>query len=162
MRMKVDVDTSKLSERLTKMSLRATNFKPVFWWTFRELEKAHEENFRTQGAASGFPWKPLDPQYAAWKIENYGYKGILVREGNLQDSLTMNSGRGAIRDVGRRSAEFGTRVEYAKFHQAGTRHMQQRKPLFVPRLMAEKIGNVTAEYIVHGSVGTSVSGGLVT
>jgi len=147
------VDTSSVRRRFAAMTRRSRDFRPVFRWVMQELQKAHRDNFRTQGSTSGFPWQPLDPQYSSWKIENYGAKGILVREGSLQRSLTMNSGRGAIRDIGLRTAEFGTRIPYAKFHQTGTSKMAKREPVFLPRMMAERTGGVVAEYIVHGSIG---------
>lgn len=153
MAMKVDVDTSAVVKRFTAMARRALNFRPVFRWAFQELQKAHLENFKTQGSTSGFPWKPLEPQYAAWKLENYGAHGILVREGTLEGSLTMNSSRGAVRDIGLTAAEFGTRVPYARFHHTGTRNMAKRDPIFVPRLMAERTGQAALEYVVHGTIG---------
>ena len=57
----VDVDTSKADRRFGQILRRSRDFKPVFRWMFQELQEAHRENFRTQGAASGFPWKPLEP-----------------------------------------------------------------------------------------------------
>lgn len=157
----VDVDTSKADRRFGQILRRSRDFKPVFRWMFQELQEAHRENFRTQGAASGFPWKPLEPQYASWKIENYGANGVLVRSGDLERSLTMNSGRGAVRDIGARTAEFGTKLPYAKFHQSGTSNMAQRKPLFLPRLMAGRTADAVGEYLVHGSVGMRTTGGLI-
>ncbi len=157
----VNVDTSKADRRFGKILRRSRDFKPVFRWMFQELQEAHRENFRTQGAASGFPWKPLEPQYASWKIENYGANGVLVRSGDLERSLTMNSGRGAVRDMGARTAEFGTKLPYAKFHQSGTSNMAQRKPLFLPRLMADRTADAVGEYLVHGSVGMRATGGLI-
>ena len=157
----VDVDTSKADRRFGQILRRSRDFKAVFRWMFQELQEAHRENFRTQGAASGFPWKPLEPQYASWKIENYGANGVLVRSGDLERSLTMNSGRGAVRDIGARTAEFGTKLPYAKFHQSGTSNMAQRKPLFLPRLMADRTADAVGEYLVHGSVGMRTSGGLI-
>lgn len=157
----VNVDTSKADRRFGKILRRSRDFKPVFRWMFQELQEAHRENFRTQGAASGFPWKPLEPQYASWKIENYGANGVLVRSGDLERSLTMNSGRGAVRDIGARTAEFGTKLPYAKFHQSGTSNMAQRKPLFLPRLMADRTADAVGEYLVHGSVGMRATGGLI-
>lgn len=157
----VDVDTSKADRRFGQILRRSRDFKAVFRWMFQELQEAHRENFRTQGAASGFPWKPLEPQYASWKIENYGANGVLVRSGDLERSLTMNSGRGAVRDIGARTAEFGTKLPYAKFHQSGTSNMAQRKPLFLPRLMADRTADAVGEYLVHGSVGMRTTGGLI-
>jgi|TARA_B110000285_G_scaffold216335_1_gene263560 phage gpG-like protein len=157
----VDVDTSRADRRFVKILRRSRDFKPVFRWVFQELQKAHRDNFRTGGATSGFPWKPLEPQYASWKIENYGANGVLVRTGDLRSSLTMNSGRGAVRDMGARTAEFGTKLPYAQFHQSGTSNMAQRKPLFLPKLMADQTAHVVGEYLVHGSVGVKATGGLI-
>ena len=157
----VDVDTSRVVRRFGKILRRSQNFKPVFRWVFQELQEAHRDNFRTGGAASGFPWKPLEPQYASWKIENYGANGVLVRTGDLRSSLTMNSGRGAVRDMGARTAEFGTKIPSAQFHQSGTSNMAQRKPLFLPKLMADRTAHVVGEYLVYGSVGVKATGGLI-
>jgi len=159
----VDVDVSKADRRFAAILRRSRNFKPVFRWMMQQLQEAHRENFKTGGTKSGFRWQPLDPQYASWKLENYGAKGILVRTGSLERSLTMNSGRGAVRDIGARTAEFGTSIPYAKWHQSGTRNMAQRKPLFLPRLMADRTANAVAEYLVHGTVGINnakVTGGF--
>ncbi len=147
------VDTSRLRRRFNAMSRRSQNFKPVFRWMMKQLQEAHRDNFKNEGVSSGFRWQPLDPQYAAWKLENYGAKGILVRTGDLKDSLTLNSARGAVRDFGLRTAHFGTTIGYAQFHQAGTQNMAQRKPLFVPQLMANRTGHAVGEYILHGSLG---------
>lgn len=152
-----DVDLSRVRRRFAAMTRRSQDFKPVFRWVLQELQKAHRENFKTGGAASGFRWQPLDPQYASWKLKNYGAKGILVRTGDLENSLTMNSGRGAVRDIGLRTAEFGTRIPYAKFHQGRTENMAQRKPVFYPPLMANRTARVVGEYVVHGTVGVRYS-----
>jgi phage gpG-like protein len=157
----VDVDTSRADRRFGKILRRSRNFKPVFRWMFQELQEAHRDNFKTKGATSGFPWKPLEPQYASWKIANYGAEGILVRTGALESSLTMNSGRGAVRDMGARTAEFGTKIPYAQFHQSGTSNMAQRKPLFLPKLLADRAAHAVGEYLVHGSVGMKTPGGLM-
>jgi phage gpG-like protein len=149
----VDVDTSALRKRFAIMTRRSKDFRPVFRWVMQELQKAHRTNFATQGASSGFPWSPLDPQYSSWKTENYGAKGILVRDGTLKHSLTVDSGRGAVRDMGLRTAEFGTQLPYAKFHQTGTPNMAQRKPVFVPPLMAFQTATVVGEHIMYGSIG---------
>ncbi len=150
---KVDIDTSKLRKRFVAMARRSDDFKSVFRWMFQQLQKAHMRNFQTQGAESGGVWKPLDPQYASWKTENYGANGILVRTGDLKNSLTMNSSRGAVRDMGARTAYFGTNIGYAKFHQAGTSNMAQREPLFLPKLMAHDTARAVGEHIVYGTIG---------
>jgi len=152
------VDTSRLKRRFASMVSRSNDFKPVFRWVFLELSEAHSRQFASQGAAGGFPWKPLDPQYASWKLENYGANGILVRSGALRDSLTnLNSTRGAVRDIDAKKATFGTEVEYAHYHWTGTRKMPSRKPLFVPRTFADRTAFMVGRYIVDGQDGLTAA-----
>lgn len=155
-----NVDTSALVKRFTAMSRRAKNFKPVLRWTFQELQKAHLANFAAQGTVAGAGWAPLSPAYASWKLANYGAQGILVRSGELRRSLTFDSARGAIRDIDNTDATFGTNISYAKFHQSGTRFMPDRKPVFLPELMAERTAMMVAEHIVYGSLGVVYSEAL--
>lgn len=154
------VDTSALRRRFAAMSRRSQDFRPVFKWVLKELQKAHLANFTREGTVDGAPWKPLDPQYASWKLSNYGANGILVADGSLRRSLTVDSSRGAVRDVGFRTATFGTQIPYAKFHQSGTRFMAERKPVFLPSLMPNQTATVVGEYIVHGSVGVRYAAAL--
>lgn len=153
-----DVDTSRLTKRFLVMQRRASDFRPVFRWVQQALQDAHRMNFATNGLTGGAPWAPHDPEYAAWRLENgYGGKGMLVRDGTLKFSLTnMNSARG-VSDIGRRTATFGTRVPFAKYHQTGTRFMPQRKIIFVNSVMALRTANVVSEYIMHGTVGVLYS-----
>lgn len=154
---KIDVNTSAVKRRFAAMSRRSNDFGPVFRWVFQSLQRAHMMNFAAQGSMDGAPWKPLDPQYASWKLENYGAQGILVADGTLRSSLSLSNSRGAIREIGKTSATFGSKIPYASFHQTGTSRMSKRPPLFVPNLMADRTANVVAEYIVHGSVGVVYS-----
>jgi len=63
--------------------------------------------------------------------------------------------------MGARTAEFGTKIPYAQFHQSGTSNMAQRKPLFLPKLLADRAAHAVGEYLVHGSVGMKTPGGLM-
>lgn len=152
------VDTSRLKRRFAGMIDRSNDFKPVFRWVFLELSEAHARQFASEGSASGFPWKPLDPQYSSWKLKNYGDNGILVRKGDLRDSLAdLNSTRGAVRDIDAKKATFGTEVEYAHYHWTGTRKMPARRPLFVPRMLSDRTAFMVGRYIVDGQDGLTAA-----
>lgn len=144
------VDARAVKRRLRGMRRRSRDFRNVFRWALMELERAHNENFSARGTLAGPAWQPLDSEYAAWKLDNYGANGILVREGDMRSSLSDWNSRGAIRDVGRKSATFGTDIGYAAFHQAGTRDMPQRKIVFVPRRFAFHMAEAAAERVVYG------------
>ncbi len=145
-----EVDTSAVLRRFRAMIRRSSNFASVFRWALRQLQDAHASNFDARGTLSGSPWAPLDPQYAAWKLENYGADGILVREGTLRSSLTDWNSRGAIRDIGVTEATFGTNLDYAKFHQMGTRMMPSRPPVFTPRTFSNRLARAVGEHVVYG------------
>lgn len=151
---RIDVDTAALKKYFAQMSVRAENFAPVFRWVMVQLAAEHAKLFATNGLASGTAWEPLHQDTVAWKIANgYGANGILVRTGDLKSSLTnLNSGRGAVREIDRKHAVFGTDVAYARYHFYGTRRMPERKPLFVPEFFAWRTGQAAAKHIVHGKI----------
>lgn len=53
-------------------------------------------------------------------------------------------------DIDATSATFGTRVEYAKFHQYGTKYMPARKIVFEPRGFANDLASKAATYVANG------------
>lgn len=138
---------------------RSRNFRPVLRFAQRELEKANIENFRSRGATSGEPWMPLSNKYARWKLEHYGPMPIMIRRGALIRDLSFLSG--PPNHIGFTEATFGTEIGYAKFHQTGTSIMPRRKIVFIPRLFAMKLGRITLNYLVSGSV-TGLSANDVT
>lgn len=139
-RIRVDVDAADTNRLLNNMSRRSTDFRPVFRYARQELEKANAKNFTAAGLPVG-GWAPRSQPYA-WPI--------MRKTGALFRSLT--SLRGAPNDIGRKTAIFGTNVEYAKFHQRGTSQMPKRMVVFEPPLFAQRLGVVAAEYVTDGVV----------
>jgi phage gpG-like protein len=74
----------------------------------------------------------------------------MIRSGDLMGSLTSLTG--PPNDIGRTSASFGTDVEYARFHQSGTRHMPARKVVYEPIGFARQFGSRAADWIVDGVI----------
>lgn len=147
-RVKSSVDMSPFLKYMRQVARRSTNFSGVFRASMKDLEKAHARNFDSQGGLVG-GWKPTE--YSSWKLENYGRGGILVRTGALKSSLTMSNSRGAVNDIGRKQAEFGTNVSYAHFHQTGTENMAARKIVFVPSRFAEGFADDAVKYVAYGN-----------
>lgn len=140
--------TGKAIERLTMIGKRAEDLRPVFEWARRELETANRRNFNTRGAASGRPWMPLDDEYARWKLAHHGPRPVMEATGALRRSLTFL--RGTPNFIGRTRATFGTNIEYAKFHQTGTRKMAQRKIVFVPKTFARELSQQSLNHVLYG------------
>ena len=93
----------------------------------------------------------MSPQYASWKAANVPGAPPMVRTGKLFRSVTEleNSRVNVVADT---RAEFGTDVEYAKFHQYGTTKMAKRKVVYEPMGFAKKTGEVAAVYVCHGNI----------
>ena len=145
-------DKERIKLYFRNMRRRAENFSAQLRWARDELKKANRDNFRTQGLASGEAWNALDLEYQSWKIQRYGNLPTMVREGDLYRDLTTLSGR--VNHIGLQTATFGTDLEYAKFHQTGTRFMPARKIVFVPKQFARGLANEVADYLVYGIEGT--------
>lgn len=138
----IEVDAEEALRMLENMKLRATNFKPIFWYAQKELEIANAANFTSNGLPVG-GWAPRQGE------SSYGWP-LMRRTGKLFQSLT--SLRGAPNNIDRMEATFGTNVEYAKFHQRGTFHMPKRQVVFEPPLFARRLGVAAAEYVTDGLV----------
>lgn len=90
------------------------------------LERVNEQ-FVTQGAhgeAGG--WKPLSPEYAAWKAKHFPGAPILVRTGKMKDLLLDKS---SAVTVTQQSMIYYPLSDYAGYHQRGTVKMPARKPV---------------------------------
>ena len=145
---KITVDAKKAIARMVVMKKRANDMRPVLWRAKQWLRFANEENFRQAGLPSG-GWSPLDPEYSAWKNLREPGAGTMIRTGRLFRSLTSLDAPPNKIDI--MEATFGTKVEYAKFHQYGTTRMPQRKVVYEPLGFASRFGEVAATYVCHGN-----------
>ena len=134
----ISCDAKEALARLDAMSARSKDFRPVFREARSMLEKANASNFATNGLPVG-GWDPRTRDYA-WPI--------LRKTGKLLSSLTNL--RGAPNMIDRMSAEFGTEVEYAKFHQRGTKFMPARRIVFDPPGFSRDLASMAAKYVSRG------------
>ena len=144
----IKVDAKKAIARMVVMKKRANDMRPVLWRAKQWLRFANEENFRQAGLPSG-GWSPLDPEYSAWKNLREPGAGTMIRTGRLFRSLTSLDAPPNKIDI--MEATFGTKVEYAKFHQYGTTKMPKRKVVYEPMGFASRFGEVAATYVCHGN-----------
>ena len=151
---KREVDTSELDRWIAGALKRSRDVRPPLRHMQRELVKAHDRLFQTDGAPVG-GWAPLKSSTFAEKLSQGYSGGTLVRTGDLENSLTQLTNPMGIRDLGPKSMGFGTRVQYAQFHQTGTRNMHERQVVYVPRTFARETGGRVAKHIVEGTVPTT-------
>ena len=144
---RVHVHAESAIRLMRDMERRSKDFKPVFRWAKQELERANEANFTASGLPAG-GWAPLNARYASWKSTHFPGRPMMEITGRLRDSLTRLVG--PANKIDRMSAEFGTDVEYAKFHQYGTTRMAKRKIVYEPTGFGRTLAEHTGKHIVYG------------
>ena len=151
-RVEINVNERELNQaifNLEKIQQRAEHPRAIFNHARILLQTAYADNFAQAGLPSG-GWAPLDAKYAAWKMVHFPGAPIMVQDGSLLASLT--NPRNSASRIGDSEAEFGTNVEFAKFHQYGTTKMAKRKLVFEPPLFAETMAQDLSRYVVDGIV----------
>lgn len=144
----IDVDAKRAIARMIAMKQRTRAFQPLFLYAKKVLRLANAANFSANGLPSGAAWAPLSPDYRAWKALHFPGAPKMIRSGALFNSLVNLAG--PENTIGPKSAEFGTNVEYAKFHQYGTTRMPQRKLVFDPIGFSQDLARRSATYVAHG------------
>lgn len=113
-----------------------------------DMERSHEEYFNRQGTPVGEAWPALSPR----TIKEKGHSRILYRTGRLMESLsktTSDSIRDKYDEIKNHGISFGTSVEYAMFHQEGTKHMPQREHVGTNDDQLNKICDMVADRAVE-------------
>lgn len=115
-----------LDRSFDRVNENITDLRPYWDNVQKEFWRIEEGQFKSENArgASG-QWKPLSRPYAKRKAQRYGVKTILRASDRLQSSLAGQTGDTALfKD----KMEFGigTNLEYARYHQTGTKKMPKR------------------------------------
>lgn len=134
-KVRIDVDISEAMNKMEEMKARSLNFTPALIKARKRLEAYNEENFSTGGLPVG-GWRPR---------KDDGNWPLMDKSGKLKKSLTSLVGPANI--IAATSAQFGTSVKYAEYHQNGTFSMTARRIVFEPRGFAKEVGNDAAEHI---------------
>lgn len=159
---KIKKTKDEATPHLNAMERRAIKgFKSQFKWATRLLKQDIRKDFSTSG---GGKWAALEKETVAWKLDEYGARGILVASGDLRKSLTVDNARGAVRKYDSHKMQFGTdlrdvannrNVVYPAFIQYGTSNMEARKFLFdfgdpYGKRFSRKLGYAINERIIYG------------
>jgi len=152
-KIKTEVHAEKAILRLREMKKRGKDFTPVFEEAKVAMRAWNAANFAQNGLPSGSLWNALDAGYGSWKMTHFPGVPPMVRTGRLFRSLSSLQGPPNV--IEPLSAEFGTAVEYAKFHQYGTTKMAKRKVVFEPPLFARRLANAAAAHQANGKFSSS-------
>lgn len=102
---------------------------PKYFAVVQDLFKTGGAARGTGGKFKGGNWAWLSPKYRAWKAVHYPGAPILVRTGEMRESVRWygtNLGPGGLFDPHPSYVIAGTTIPYAKYHQTGTKHMPAR------------------------------------
>lgn len=143
----------RVTARLETIVRRNKDYRRAWPRVERYIRSTARRQFTTYGAFLGRPWKPLNPEYRAWKIKKGYSPHILVQTGEMKRGLT--SFPMDFRRHYRKSARFGTNNKLAVFHQNGTRRNGKRHLPARPILKATKrvridVKNIIRDYLIDG------------
>lgn len=145
-KIRISVDDGGLKEKLLGMSARARDYHIPLRASGERVKEFSRSNFFTEGGGVG-GWAPLQPEYAAWKAVHYGPLPILVRTGALAESIV--GARGVPVEVDSHKMDVRLPgIEYAKFHQYGTRQMAARPIVITPPGFARMASKDVADYLM--------------
>jgi phage gpG-like protein len=156
--LRTDDGLDRARRELRAMRERAQNLLPAWdtlldWWG-----EQNRLQFRTEGMRYGQKWAPLAPRTLAYK-HRHGYpRDILVRTHELRDQLTRRPF--GIERYDAHEAVAGTKLDYARYHQTGTRRMPQRRIVDARRVRAEGVtGRAVINWVVRGQRSTAPHAG---
>lgn len=145
----IEIDEKDAEKMIKRIVKRSSDMRPVWRHAGKKLEASFSQNFLKGGALVAGKWAPLDANYAAWKKANFPGQKKMFLTGKLFKSIS-NLGDNSVTKVNRLSAQFGTDVEYAKFHQYGTTKMPARKIIFEPRGFTKDVAEKVKEHVLKG------------
>ena len=140
----------KASQDLEAIRARAKNLRPVFSKLIAPyLMRITRQNFSQEGRPT--KWQALaDATIADRMRQGYGAGPILVRTGQLMNSLANPGAPYQILEMSASRLRYGTRDPKAIYHQKGTRFMPQRLVLAVTQQDERVMGQMIKSYIVGG------------
>ena len=139
---------TQLDRTLARIQERPQDAREL-WETLADRFRAIEaRQFKSQGRYGSGGWAPLSPRYAAWKAKHYPGKGILVRTGALERSLTQRPF--CVEVIEAQNMAVGSNVSYGKYHQNGEGRNPQRRPVELPEAERRRWVRTMQRYLITG------------
>ncbi|NEZ64617.1 hypothetical protein D0962_17790 [Leptolyngbyaceae cyanobacterium CCMR0082] len=141
MPVRVEISDNEVNRRLTQLTLRANNLKPVFDQFGRYLLGRIRGYFRSETGPDGSPWAPLSPKYKARKIREGRDRGI--------GRYTLSMFNGLAYNVNGRRLVVGSKQPYAPAFQFGVprRNQPARSFLGVTDADRDRLSELIADYL---------------
>jgi len=140
---------------IARFSDGVADYRPIWPMVEEEFYAEIKLQFRSEGEEGGDKWAELTPEYAGWKEIHYPGAPILQRTGDLVKSLTSSTDANAVLVEARKTLTLGSRLEYARYHQTGTRNkdgsprMAARPEIQLTEVFKRKSMNHIHTYLVQ-------------
>lgn len=145
---------TQLEREMLRVGSYAGDARPVFQVIFDDLVAISRKQFDTQGRYGSGGWKPLKPA----TIENKARLGldprILHATLALRKSLTQKGASQQVRVITSSMLEFGSELEYLKYHQLGApgANLPQRRAVELPEHDRRSLVKRLQTYIMTGKL----------
>ena len=147
LKLNTNFDMRKALKTLAGVSKRANDLRPWFDKVARALVVSQITNFATQGSLDG-GWPPLSPKYGLWKAANEAGRPTMVSTGKLLASVSSKDK--LVQSMTGKTMKLGSDVNYAHFHQSGTKNMPKRKVVVLPESVIDALKKDLSMYVAHG------------
>lgn len=164
--MGVKVNAKTVINNIQKTLDLTQNFQPLFLeivgkandnrdWTLRG---GILKSFISKMSPVGEPWTDLKPTYQTWKSKKYSGQPMLVRTGDMINSL-IGSNQYSVNIMTNSKLVYGTNLDYAAIHQAGGGKIPKRAFIGWRDDQKDKIKSLIASYISQSLKGQKPSPG---
>lgn len=135
----IEVTKENTKNLLRSLSSKVRDLRPPLQGFANYMGVETEQQFKDEKDPEGRPWARLAPSTALEKKEKGYPSDILTRSGKMRRSVVT------VYDT--RSFLMGVDVDYARWHQEGTRRMPQRKILGLNSDRRAKLGKLIRVYV---------------
>jgi phage gpG-like protein len=143
----VNPDERQIGRVFSRFAEYATDMREAWDDIEQDFIEGERRQFASQGRSGSGGWAPLNPRYAAYKRKKYGSRGILVATGRLRSAAI--GGSELRRRKEKKLLELEITTPYARFHQAGTSRMPQRRVIELTTAQKRTWGKIVQKHLVE-------------
>jgi phage gpG-like protein len=140
-----------LDRTLARIEKNPKDARPLWEALADRFALIQARQFKSSGRYASGGWPALSPRYAAWKAKHYPGAPILVRSGDLRDSLTRRPF--GVDVIEKKSMAIGSDVPYGLYHQRGE-GLPQRRPVELTEAERRRWTRALQRYVITGEAST--------
>ena len=147
------IDIGELGERIRRVAEVAdVSYEPALRQVAVLLASETKQNFESSREPDGRPWKPLKVRKGKPLVDTGLLMASIAAAARSLDTTTpqtpveVTGGAESQIDITPTSLVFGTRVDYASYHQFGTGRIPAREFLGITDAMVDKIGLIAEDF----------------